>query len=85
MYNEYLLECAEKNCKPYSYTLYTNVIRQKNISFAKLGVEQCEDCEEFKVHLKSEGKKGTAIMMMYTILKILKDHWSCWGICWDAT
>ena len=48
-------------------TLVTNAIREKNISFAK-----CEGCEEFKVHLKSEGKKGTS-MMLYTILKILKD------------
>ena len=37
MYNEYLLECAEKNCKSYSHTLHTNAIREKKYQFCKIG------------------------------------------------
>lgn len=33
-----------------SYEQYRKVVKSKNISFAKLGHEECEECEEFKLH-----------------------------------
>lgn len=33
-----------------SYEKYRHVLRSKNISFAKLGNEECELCESFKIH-----------------------------------
>ena len=33
-----------------SYDLYRKIVKKKKISFAKLGTEECEKCEEFKLH-----------------------------------
>lgn len=39
----------------FSYYLYRQVVAEQNISFAKLGHEECWACEEFYVHSKKEG------------------------------
>lgn len=39
----------------FSYYLYRDVVSSMNISFTKLGHEECYDCEEFDVHLKESG------------------------------
>ncbi|KAG5876225.1 hypothetical protein JTB14_011668 [Gonioctena quinquepunctata] len=33
-----------------SYDLYRKILKQENISFVKLGHEECEDCEYFLLH-----------------------------------
>ena len=42
MHKDYLLDCEEVNRKPYSYVKYCRVVNSMNISFAKLGIEECE-------------------------------------------
>lgn len=37
-----------------SYETYRKVVRKKNISFAKLGDEQCEDCLQHEEHMKEK-------------------------------
>ena len=36
--------------QPVSYSTYRKYLRKMNISFTKLGEEECEECEEFKLH-----------------------------------
>ena len=52
MYRDYVQECEEENMKAYSYSVYQKKVKSFNISFAKLGEEQCEDCDEHLQHLK---------------------------------
>ena len=52
MYNDYVHECEEKGRKKYSYAKYWSKVRELKISFVKLGIEECEVCEEHKVHLE---------------------------------
>lgn len=37
-----------------SYDLYRKLVRERKISFARLGNEECEVCEEFKLHEHNE-------------------------------
>ncbi|XP_046685019.1 uncharacterized protein LOC124370764 [Homalodisca vitripennis] len=39
-----------------SYDLYRNVISEMNISFAKLGHEECERCEKYNLHKQDHGQ-----------------------------
>ncbi|CAG9773648.1 unnamed protein product [Ceutorhynchus assimilis] len=39
-----------KNPNFCSYDLYRSVLRKRNISFVKLGHEECEHCEHFNIH-----------------------------------
>ena len=51
MYEDYKLEMVDKtNMKTCSYMSYHRVITSMNISFAKLGVEECETCDRFALH-----------------------------------
>ena len=52
MYRDFVQECEEENMKAYSYSVYQKKVKSFNISFAKLGEEQCEDCHEHLQHLK---------------------------------
>ena len=52
MWNDYLADCERDNAKSFSYSVYQKQVKSLNISFAKLGVEQCEDCDEHLNHLK---------------------------------
>ena len=52
MYRDYLAECDEEGAKSFSYSVYQKRVKSLNISFAKLGVEQCEECDEHVNHLK---------------------------------
>jgi len=54
MYKDYSESCQEP---PISYVSYGRQVRDMNISFAKLGDEECETCESHKMHLKEEKAK----------------------------
>ena len=54
MYESYKKHCAEKEEKTLSLGSYSRKIKSMNISFAKLGHEECEIC------IKHEGHKCTA-------------------------
>lgn len=47
MYNDYLQKHSEEFV---SYDVYRKTVKQMNISFAKLGHEECEICEQFEIH-----------------------------------
>ena len=57
MYNDYLVECTNTTSKAYSYSLYAQFVKSLNISFAHLGIEKCEDCQEFQIHLQSSSQE----------------------------
>ena len=61
MYQDYCNECESNNVKKYSYNKYYTKIRAMNIGFVKLGIEDCELCEEYKVHVREETKKNGEI------------------------
>ena len=42
MHKDYLLDCEEAIRKPYLYAKYWRVVKTMNISFAKLGIKECE-------------------------------------------
>ena len=50
MHTDYKNDCEEMNKKAFSYMTYWRAIKNMNISFAKLGVEECEECDSFKIH-----------------------------------
>ncbi|KAG5895408.1 hypothetical protein JTB14_029420 [Gonioctena quinquepunctata] len=43
-----------------SYDLYRKILKQENISFVKLGPEECEDCEYFLLHNEDHKKDNLA-------------------------
>jgi len=45
--HKHFMENFNGNC---SLELYRREVKKKNISFAKLGLEECETCEHFKIH-----------------------------------
>lgn len=47
MHEDFIEKCPDHRC---SYELYRNVVKKMNISFTKLGHEQCEICESFQFH-----------------------------------
>lgn len=49
MFNDFKLKHPADNL---SYEVYRKVVSDLNISFAKLGHEECWDCEEYKLHKK---------------------------------
>ena len=53
MYADYLDTCREQNKKSLGYVSYTRQVKSLNISFAQLGDELCEKCEEHKIHMQS--------------------------------
>ena len=69
MYTDYKRCAAEAGQKILSYMSYWRQIKQMNISFAKLGVEECEFCNEFKIHInekESPVADGTEIIRKKT-------------------
>ena len=42
MYSDYVNECKNASKRQLSYVTYTRQTRELNISFAKLGTEECE-------------------------------------------
>ena len=54
MYTDYKRCAAEAGQKILSYVSYWRQIKQMNISFAKLGVEECELCDESKIHINEK-------------------------------
>ena len=54
MYTDYKRCVTEVGQKILSYVSYWRQIKQMNISFAKLGVEECELCDEFKIHINEK-------------------------------
>ena len=61
MYEDYKLCCEEDIKKSYSYIKFWRTIKDMHISFAKLGLEECEVCDAFKLHkaefLKEQRKR----------------------------
>ena len=53
MYSDYVDNCNIESAKCFSYVKYSRKIKELNISFAKLGCEECELCDEHKVHLEN--------------------------------
>lgn len=51
MYEDYISHEPEK---PITYQSYRKIVNDKNISFAKLGEEECEKCVKQEEHLKDE-------------------------------
>ena len=47
-----------KDFKTSSYDKYRNVVRDLNISFVKLGHEECEICEGFLLHDDTHDKNN---------------------------
>lgn len=47
LYDDFLEKTPEFTC---SYDLYRSILRKRNISFVKLGHEECEQCETFRLH-----------------------------------
>lgn len=50
MYDDYVECCVTDRKKTYSYVTYYRKIKALNISFVKLGIEECEKCDEFEIH-----------------------------------
>ena len=50
MYEDYKISCQEEDRKVYSYITYWRIIKEMNISFAKLGTEECEVCDTYRIH-----------------------------------
>ena len=55
MYNLFKATNKEANV---CYESYRHVLRKMNVSFTKLGEEECEACEVFKQHLDDCRKKN---------------------------
>eukprot|EP00111_Clytia_hemisphaerica_P021639 TCONS_00063646-protein len=60
MYEDYLDQRKENNENAMSYVQYTRIVKSQNISFAKLGDEECEMCESHKLHLRDVKQKDTS-------------------------
>ena len=60
-----------KTHKPVSYSVYNKVILEMNISFTKLGEEECETCSKHEFHLKTcQGNQLECVLcMQYSIHK----------------
>ena len=59
MFEDYLNIEREPDEKPLSYCKYARLVSDLNISFAKLGDEECEMCETHKIHLREVRKTET--------------------------
>jgi hypothetical protein len=59
MYKDFKDQHAEKGEKCPGYQTYRSVLRDKNISFAKLGEEECELCLSYEQHQHSAPKCNT--------------------------
>ncbi len=54
MYDDYVERCtAGDGSESVSYVTYTRQISSMNISFARLGNEECEICDQHKIHLQN--------------------------------
>eukprot|EP00111_Clytia_hemisphaerica_P019495 TCONS_00057496-protein len=60
MYEDYLDQRKENNENTMSYVQYTRIVKSQNISFAKLGDDECEMCESHKLHLRDVKQKDTS-------------------------
>ena len=54
MYVNYKRCAVEAGQKILLYVSYWRQIKKMNISFAKLGVEECDLCDEFKIHINEK-------------------------------
>ena len=59
MYDDYKLFCAEFDRKCLSYLTYWREVKAMNISFAKLGSEECELCDKQRLHLGDSSDSST--------------------------
>ena len=69
MYDDYKLCAEEISRKCYSFVKYWRVLKSLKISFATLGVEECEICDEHQIHIqgaKYANDDGTSIVRKKT-------------------
>ena len=58
MFSDYKDECQKIDEKVLSYTSYKRELTSLNISFAKLGIEDCEIYAEHKVYTEATTSSG---------------------------
>lgn len=58
MYDDFI---ANRNDHVCSYETYRKVLKEKNISFVKLGHEECETCREFELHNPNHSKDNLSV------------------------
>lgn len=61
MYKDFKEKFPEKHS---SYEHYRNILKNMNVSFVKLGNEECEICETYNQHIKSKWIIRTKICML---------------------
>ena len=49
------------NRKAFSEIKYCRIVKEMNISFANFGIEECETCDEYKIHIYEHTKEMRAI------------------------
>ncbi|XP_073729859.1 uncharacterized protein [Misgurnus anguillicaudatus] len=59
----------ENNAFKCSYETYRKAVKERNISFTKLGEEECESCLRQDVHIKAEHQNETAIQECHSCQK----------------
>lgn len=69
MYQDFCEKYPDIQC---SYDLYRKEIKRKNISFTKLGNEECERCEEYSIHDKAHTKDNFEASC--DVCKLWKSH-----------
>ena len=57
MFEDYQICCEEENRKAFSYIKYWQIIKEMNISFTKLGIEECELCDAYTIHTQEHKKR----------------------------
>lgn len=63
MLHKHFEETSNRKC---SYSYYWSIVKGMNISFAKLGSEDCFMCEEFKQHEHDTPSEGCDICEKYS-------------------
>ena len=84
MHKDYLLDCEEVNRKPYSYLKYWRVVNSMNINFAKLGIEECETCDSFKIHreeIENQGDNVACVVRKKSRKTLKNDDLNVHGFC----
>ena len=54
MYNDF----SQMSSGLIHYSTYQKIVHSMNISFAKLGEEECETCEKYKMHVHDSAREG---------------------------
>lgn len=71
MYQDFQKQCPQTK---FSYYLYREVVAEQNISFSKLGHEECWACEEFNAHTKKNVHQKEHLDMTCSHCSLWKEH-----------